>query len=64
MVDYTTKTSSGSSIGLYLAAGVIVLVLLYALFAGGSGTTVSDPAALLEPAATSEGAETAPVANE
>lgn len=48
MVDYTTGKTSGSGIGLYLAAGVIVLVLLYALFAGGSGPATLDPATLSE----------------
>ncbi|MEY1555095.1 hypothetical protein AB3Y40_05620 [Yoonia sp. R2331] len=48
MVDYTTGKTGGSGIGLYLAAGVVVLVLLYALFAGGGSTTTLDPATLSE----------------
>ena len=53
MVDYTTKDagrSSGSGIGLYLAAGAIVVVLLYALFAGGGAPSTIDPASLGETA--------------
>ena len=61
MVDYTSKTTSGSSLWLYILAGGIVLVLLYALFAGG-GSTEFDPATLSEPAAT--GAELAPAPSE
>lgn len=46
MDDFTrtnTTTSSGSGIGFLVAAGIVVLVLLYALFAGGGGTAI-DPA--------------------
>ena len=53
MVDYTTKDagrSGGSGIGLYLAAGAIVVVLLYALFAGGGVPSTVDPEALGETA--------------
>ncbi len=54
------NTSSGSGIGFVVAAIIVLLVLLYALFAGGSGTPV-DPAAV---GATDQGApvleETAP----
>ncbi len=58
MVDHTTsKTSSASGIGFIVAAAIVVLVLLYALFAGGSVSTTTDPATI--------GAEeTAPVVEE
>ncbi len=58
MVDHTsTKTSSASGIGFVVAAVIVVLVLLYALFAGGSVNTTTDPAAI--------GAEeTAPIVDE
>ena len=47
MVDYTTKDTSTGSLGLWIAAGVVVLVILYALFAGGGGAVdPADPAAL------------------
>jgi hypothetical protein len=64
MDDYTqTKASSGSGIGFLVAAVIVVLVLLYALFAGGSVDTTIDPAAI---GATEETApvleETAPAA--
>lgn len=39
MVDYTTSKSGGSGLGLVLAAGFIVVVLLYALYAGSSRVT-------------------------
>lgn len=55
MVDYTKDTGTGGGVGIYLAAGLVVLVLLYALFAGGGTSTSSDPA-LVVPDAT----ETAP----
>lgn len=38
-------TSSGSGIGFLVAAVIVLLVLLYALFAGGPGTPV-DPATI------------------
>ncbi len=38
-----SNTSSSSGIGFLVAAGIVVLVLLYALFAGGGATPV-DPA--------------------
>ncbi len=45
MDDYTqSKTSSGSGIGFLVAAVIVVLVLLYALFAGGSVDPNADPA--------------------
>lgn len=56
MVDYTKDTGTGGGIGIYLAAGLVVLVLLYALFAGGGTSTTTDPAAI--------GTETAPVVEE
>jgi len=66
MVDYTKDTGTGGGFGIYFAAGLVVLVLLYALFAGGGSSTTIDPAAVqpvaTEPAAT--GAETAPVLGE
>ena len=46
MVDYTTKETSGSAIGLYIAAGAVVLILLWAIFAGGGTTTTLDPSAV------------------
>lgn len=49
MVDYSkssSSTSSGGGIGIFVAAGIVVLVLLYALFAGGSVETTADPAAV------------------
>ncbi|MEL7179221.1 MAG: hypothetical protein AAFN63_05260 [Pseudomonadota bacterium] len=39
-----TNTSSGSGVGFLVAAVIVVLVLLYALFAGGSVSTTIDPA--------------------
>lgn len=68
MVDYTTKDSGGSGIGLYLAAGAILVVLLYAIFAGGSPAEV-DPATLTAPAdggaaITDDAVEPAPVITE
>ncbi|MDX8349584.1 MULTISPECIES: hypothetical protein [unclassified Cognatiyoonia] len=46
MDDYTqSRTSSGSGIGFLVAAVIVVLVLLYALFAGGSVDPNTDPAA-------------------
>ena len=58
MVDYTqSKTSSASGIGFIVAAVIVVLVLLYALFAGGSVETTTDPAAV-------GATETAPVLEE
>ncbi|MCK0094881.1 hypothetical protein MWU60_04820 [Yoonia sp. F2084L] len=39
-----STTSSGSGIGFLVAAVIVVLVLLYALFAGGSVSTEVDPA--------------------
>lgn len=45
MDDYTqSRTSSGSGIGFLVAAVIVVLVLLYALFAGGSVDPTADPA--------------------
>lgn len=49
MVDYTQRESSGFGVGIYLAVGAIILVLLYALFAGGGSGTTTDPAALTAP---------------
>ncbi|MEM9786983.1 MAG: hypothetical protein AAF801_10820 [Pseudomonadota bacterium] len=47
MDDYTqSRTSSGSGIGFLVAAVIVVLVLLYALFAGGSVDPTADPAAI------------------
>ena len=47
MADYSqSKTSSASGIGFIVAAVIVVLVLLYALFAGGSVETTTDPAAI------------------
>lgn len=50
MVDYTTKHSAEQSdgIGLYVVAIFIVGFMLFALFAGGGGTT-TDPALLAAP---------------
>ncbi|MEJ6397968.1 hypothetical protein [Yoonia sp. 208BN28-4] len=52
MVDYTTSKSSGSSVGLILAAAFIAAVVLYAIYAGsGSSTdsaTPTDAPAVLE----------------
>ena len=62
MVDYTTSDSGGWGAGVYIALGLIVLFVLYLIFAGG-GVAPNDPAALADqvaPAAT----ETAPVASE
>jgi len=61
MVDYTSKTSAGFSPWLYILAGGIVLILLYAIFAGGGPNTV-DPASITAPA--ESGAESAPTVNE
>lgn len=47
MDDYTqSRTSSGSGIGFLVAAVIVVLVLLYALFAGGSVDPNADPATI------------------
>lgn len=46
MVDYTTKQSGGSAVGLYIAAGAVVLILLWAIFAGSGGTPTIDPGAV------------------
>ena len=47
MDDFTqSKSTTGSGIGFLIAALVVVLVLLYALFAGGSVDPNADPAAL------------------
>lgn len=43
MVDYSKDSGTRGGIGLYLVAGLVVLVLLYALFAGGGATTTGDP---------------------
>ena len=59
MVDYTKDTGTNRGIGIYLAAGLVVLVLLYALFAGGGTSTVGDPT-LVAP----EASEAAPAAEE
>ena len=76
MVDYTTKPSGGGAVGLYIAAGAVVLVLLWAIFAGGGGTPTIDPSVTgaTEPAAvetvdpatlgTTEPATTAPAATD
>lgn len=57
-----TNTPSGGGIGFLVAAGVVLLVLLYALFAGGGAGTTIDPATF---GATDQGApvleDTAPV---
>jgi len=57
-----TDTPSGSGIGFLVAAGIVVLVLLYALFAGGGVGTSVDPTTV---GTTDQGApaleETAPV---
>ena len=68
MVDYTTKDSGGSGIGVYIAVGAVLVVLLYAIFAGGGPAEV-DPAALAAPAdggaaVTDDAAEPAPVITE
>lgn len=42
----TPSTSSNSGIGFLVAAVIVVLVLLYALFAGGSVSTTVDPASV------------------
>lgn len=58
MADYSqSKTTSASGIGFIVAAVIVVLVLLYALFAGGSVSTTTDPAAI-------GATETAPVVDE
>lgn len=64
MDDFTqSKTSTGSGIGFLVAAVIVVLVLLYALFAGGSVDPTADPASVgTEPAV--EGGETAVPATE
>ena len=49
MDDYTQSkisSSTGSGIGFLVAAVIVVLVLLYALFAGGSVDSTVDPAAV------------------
>lgn len=56
MVDYTKDTGTNRGIGIYLAAALVVLVLLYALFAGGGSSPITDPT--LAPEAT----EAAPAA--
>ena len=58
MVDYTSKPASGGSLWLFILAGGIVLILLYALLAGGGPTTV-DPAMLSEQAPAGAEATTA-----
>ena len=40
------KTPDGGGIGFVVAAGLVVLLLLYALFAGGGVGTTVDPATL------------------
>ena len=63
MVDYTqSKTSSGSGIGFIVAAVIVVLVLLYALFAGGSVDPNADPA-IVGTSETAPATETAPAAD-
>lgn len=52
MVDYTKDTGTGRGIGLYIAGGLVVLVLLYALFAGGGAPTTLDADGLAAPEAT------------
>ncbi|MDP5084140.1 MAG: hypothetical protein NWQ23_01880 [Yoonia sp.] len=47
MDEYTqTKSSGASVIGILFAAIVAVIVLVYALFAGGSESPTLDPAAI------------------
>lgn len=62
MVDYTTKESGGWGAGLYVALGLVVLFVLYLIFAGG-GVAPNDPAVLSEPAAPAA-TDTAPAASE
>jgi hypothetical protein len=66
MVDYSqSKTRSANGIGFVVAAAIVVLVLLYALFAGGAVNAPIDPAALGAPESapvSGEGNPTAPVA--
>jgi len=54
----TPSTSSSGGIGFLVAAVIVVLVLLYALFAGGSVSTTVDPASL------GAGEEAAPLVEE
>ena len=49
MVEYTTKESRGGVMALWIAGGVVALILLYALFAGESPET--GPAGLSAPIA-------------
>lgn len=52
MVDYTTsKTASGGSIAFIAIGALVVLVMLYALFAGGEVSTTAEPVAISEEAA-------------
>ncbi|WP_342071358.1 hypothetical protein [Yoonia algicola] len=44
-----TKTSPGGGIGFVVAAALVVLLPLYALFAGGGVSTTVDPATLGAP---------------
>lgn len=45
MVDYTSSRSSSRGIWIFVAAAVVVLLLLYALFAGGNVGTEMAPVA-------------------
>ena len=57
MVDYTKDTGTNRGIGIYLAAALVVLVLLYALFAGGGSSPITDPEMVVP-----EATESAPAA--
>jgi hypothetical protein len=58
----TPSTSSSGGIGFLVAAVIVVLVLLYALFAGGSVSPTADPATVGAPEQTAPALEdTAPI---
>lgn len=70
MADYTTNNTGGAGMGFIIAGAVVVLVLLYAVFAGGGASVDNtDPGAAMapgeiapaaDPAATGEVAPVAP----
>ena len=43
MVDYTSSRTGSSGIWIFVAAAVVVLLLLYALFAGGNVAVSTNP---------------------
>lgn len=49
MVDYTSSRTGSSGIWIFVAAAVVVLLLLYALFAGSNVGTEMDPVVIGTP---------------